>query len=114
LSQICRLIAERCPHCRSQLVHALEAGKMDRIICPICLASGESEQVMADLTMLKRGTPIDGRLRFLVDKARFPRAQAATSPVRDGAPTPVAARGAPPESEGGPAPLRNGDDPGQS
>jgi len=48
-------------------------GENDRLICPICLASAEAEAARRDPVALKRGTPIDKELRFLVYKARFPR-----------------------------------------
>ena len=68
----CRLTALRCHLCKAQLMLVAEAGVCDRLICPICLA-GDHAEVAADATRLKRGTPIDSRLRFLVDRARLPR-----------------------------------------
>jgi hypothetical protein len=68
-----RLTALRCHLCKAQLVLVAAASVCDRLICPICLAAGDHAEVVADATRLKRGTPIDSRLRFLVDRARFPR-----------------------------------------
>ncbi len=72
-SPACRLIDRRCPLCGSQLVQVTEAGRADRLICPICLASGDYEAVVRDPAQLRRGTPVAARLRFLIDRARFPR-----------------------------------------
>lgn len=69
----CRLIEINCPLCGSRLVEVSQEGEADRLICPICLACAEATAARQDPATLKRGTPIDKGLRFLVDKARFPR-----------------------------------------
>lgn len=69
---VCRLSDMRCRFCGSRLVQIVEAMCADRVICPICLAIGELSAVAAEPGMLKRGTPIDRQLRYLVDRARFP------------------------------------------
>lgn len=61
------------------------ADAKDRLICPICWAAGDCTDVIEGRARLERGTRIEGRLRVLVDRARFPKSPApATPPGPDG------------------------------
>jgi hypothetical protein len=55
------------------VVRVSRAEANDRLICPICWAAGDYTEVMEGRAKLERGTRIGGRLRVLVDKARFPK-----------------------------------------
>jgi len=61
------------------VVRAHAADAEDRLICPICWAAGDFTAVMEGRAKLERGTRIDGRVRFLVDKARFPKPAASAT-----------------------------------
>ena len=73
MSSRCILIGLQCPLCRSPVVRVSEADANDRLICPICWAAGDCTEVMEGRAKLVRGTRIEGRLRVLVDRARFPK-----------------------------------------
>ncbi len=81
LAPVCVLLAVQCPLCRSPVVWVRQEGSKDRLICPVCWAMGErGEGAIA----MQRGLPIPAQLKYLVDKARFPRADAPAggSPVQ--------------------------------
>ena len=73
VAPVCILLAMQCPLCRSPVVWVKEEGSKDRLICPVCWAMGERGD---GGTNMQRGLPIPASLKFLVDKARFPRAAA--------------------------------------
>ena len=79
LSPRCILIGLQCPLCGSPVVRVSEGDGSDRLICPICWAAGNSTDVMEGRAKLARGTRIDGPLRVLVDRARFPKPPAAAA-----------------------------------
>ena len=79
MSPRCILIGLQCPLCGSPVVRVSEVDAKDRLICPICWAAGDCTEVMEGRTKLERGTRIEGRLRVLVDRARFPKPQGLTA-----------------------------------
>ena len=67
--------------CGSPVVRVSEADANDRLICPICWAAGDYAEVMEGRAKLLRGTRIEGRLRVLVDRARFPKPLAPSAEI---------------------------------
>ena len=94
MAPVCVLLTTQCPLCLSLVVWVREAGSKDRLICPVCWAVGERGEGSA---AMRRGVPIQASLKYLVDKARFPRAG---EPVVDA--SPPAADDARPGSKQGP------------
>lgn len=90
MSPRCILVGLQCPLCGSCVVRVSEADAPDRLICPICWAAGNYAEVMKGRGRLQRGTPIESRLRYLVDKARFPKPATPTGGTADPAQHPAA------------------------
>ena len=73
MSPICVLLTTQCPLCGSPVVWVKDEGSTERLICPVCWAMGERGE--GGISM-QRGLPIPASLKYLVDKARFPRSAA--------------------------------------
>ena len=85
MAPVCVLLALQCPLCGSPVVWVKEAGQQDRLICPVCWAAGERREGGIEM---QRGQAIPPMLKYLVDKARFPRLPPASadSPSQEVAP----------------------------
>jgi hypothetical protein len=75
----CILSPVKCHFCGSALVRVTEAETSERLICPICWAAGDYQDVVQDSARLQRGVRIEKDIRYLVDKARFPKRDAAAA-----------------------------------
>jgi hypothetical protein len=69
----CTLTPLKCQLCGSALVRVAQPEIRDRLICPICWAAGDYEEVVQGIATLQRGVRIEKEIRRRVDKARFPR-----------------------------------------
>src|SRR5438270_9024391 len=64
----CTLTPLKCQLCGSALVRAAQPEIRDRLICPICWAAGDYEEVVQGIATLQRGVRIEKEIRRRVDK----------------------------------------------